>query len=145
MRTLSTRPTNKKSEAGSSDSNPEEIKSEENSSDFSKSERTDEEAIQPGKLADESQIGGLSSLFTPQKIQSPNTDEIADLSTPKVDTNNTSTPKPPKKRYTELPLSMEQKEECKVDLFGEKNKTRQESNNNHQTVVIFYILSYLID
>lgn len=118
----------------------EEIKSEESSSDFIKSERTEGEAIQPGKLADESQIGGLSSLFTPQKVQ-PQTDEIANLSTPKVETDNTITPKPPKKRYTELPLAMEQKEDCKVDLFGEnKNKTRQESNNNHQMVVIFLTL-----
>ncbi|XP_033208934.1 HMG box transcription factor BBX [Belonocnema kinseyi] len=132
LRTLSTRPTNKKSEAGSSDSSVEEIKSEESSSDFIKSERTEGEAIQPGKLADESQIGGLSSLFTPQKVQAQ-TDEKDNLSTPKVETDNTITPKPPKKRYTELPLAMEQKEDCKVDLFGEnKNKTRQESNNNHQ-------------
>ena len=105
-----------------------------------KSERTDGEAIQPGKLADESQIGGLSSLFTPQKVQPPETDEIDNLTTPKVETDNIITPKPPKKRYTELPLSMEQKEDCKVDLFGEKNKTRQESNNNHQMVVILLTL-----
>lgn len=131
LRTLSTRPTNKKSEAGSSENCSDEMKGEDSSLDYSQSERTDGDAIQPGKLADESQIGGLSSLFTPQKIQSTDTDEMANLTTPKLETDN-STPKPPKKRYTELPLSMEQKEECKADLFGEKNK-RKESNNNHQT------------
>ncbi|XP_051161152.1 putative uncharacterized protein DDB_G0274435 [Leptopilina boulardi] len=133
LRTLSTRPTNKKSEAGSSDMSPDEMKEENSSLDFSESERTDGEAIQPGKLADESQIGGLSSLFTPQKVQSTDNDEIVNHSTPKIETENNSTPKPPKKRYIELPLSVEQKEECKVDLFGDKNKTRKESNNNHQT------------
>ncbi|XP_023289824.1 transcription factor Sox-9-B isoform X2 [Orussus abietinus] len=107
LRTLTTRPTNKKPESSPVD------------------QGHDTDAIQPGKLADESQIGGLSTLFTPQKVQTRDDD----LST---DNDITDVPKPPKKRFTELPVSPDQKRDCKADLFGEKNTTKPESNNNDQ-------------
>lgn len=95
------------------------------------------EAIQPGKLADESQIGGLSSLFTPQKTTDDD-DEEDDID---IDNDNSNKiinivernfPKPPKKRYTELPIDNEQKRDCKIDLFGEQTIENTESNNNNE-------------
>ncbi|XP_032688647.1 HMG box transcription factor BBX isoform X1 [Odontomachus brunneus] len=135
LRTLSTRPTNKKQESSSNSSAQpaDSVKSEYESSDCTKSDRRDGQSIQPGKLADESQIGGLSSLFTPQKTEPPE-EEIAVNG---VATENDAVPKPPKKRYTESPFQGEQKRDCKADLFGEKKRKRAESNNNeqHETIV----------
>ncbi|KAL6444043.1 hypothetical protein ACFW04_001767 [Cataglyphis niger] len=127
LRTLNTRPTNKKQESSSGMQFIDSVKSEYESSDCTKSDRRDGQSIQPGKLADESQIGGLSSLFTPQKIEtSEEQTTINDM------IENDTVPKPPKKRYTELPFQNDQKRDCKVDLFGEKKRKRAESNNNEQ-------------
>ncbi|XP_015121003.1 HMG box transcription factor BBX isoform X2 [Diachasma alloeum] len=124
LRTLSTRPTNKKQEIGGFDQTSETAVShfESSSSDVGKN------AIQPGKLADESQLGGLSSLFTPQKIHQPASDgdTLGNFSE-----ENSSIPKPPKKRYTELPIDLEQKRDCKADLFSQCEDPT-ESNNNEE-------------
>ncbi|XP_076174256.1 bobby sox [Ptiloglossa arizonensis] len=129
LRTLNTRPTNKKAETSSSEQPVEKVKFENESSDYSKSDKRDGQSIQPGKLADESQIGGLSSLFTPQKTQM--TDEHAINGS--VIENDSEVPKPPKKRYPDLLLSSEDKRECKADLFDAKKRIKSESNNNeHQ-------------
>lgn len=139
LRTLNTRPTNKKmdilSEGGS-----ESMKTDYFISNLSK---LDEEAIQPGKLADESQIGGLSSLFTPQKVNPKDFQSAHDSASDDEADNNTEVPKPPKKRYIELPISNELKEECKADLFGDKiNKA--ESNNNKQLLVNLLLSLFLV-
>ncbi|XP_070161066.1 transcription factor Sox-11 isoform X2 [Polyergus mexicanus] len=127
LRTLNTRPTNKKQESSSGMQFIDSVKSEYESSDCTKSDRRDGQSIQPGKLADESQIGGLSSLFTPQKIESSEEQTtINDM------IENDIVPKPPKKRYTESPFQNDQKRDCKADLFGEKKRKRAESNNNEQ-------------
>lgn len=107
-------------------------KSEYESSDYTKSDRRDGQSIQPGKLADESQIGGLSSLFTPQKAEQSEEQTMVNG----IVTESDAVPKPPKKRYTESPFQDEQKKDCKADLFGEKKRKRAESNNNeqHETV-----------
>ncbi|XP_058808254.1 transcription factor Sox-11 isoform X2 [Phymastichus coffea] len=116
LRTLNTRPTNKKTDAGQSDSGSEMTNL-----------KLDEDSIQPGKLADESQIGGLSSLFTPQKVNPK-----IDISEDEDDDNVAlQVPKPPKKRFIELPISAELKEDCKVDLFGDKKSRAESNNNNH--------------
>ncbi|CAD6222263.1 GSCOCG00000874001-RA-CDS [Cotesia congregata] len=120
LRTLTTRPTNKKPDVGSS---YEENSTSTSNSNYESSTYTNNDnnnAIQPGKLADESQIGGLSSLFTPQKNQ-PHHKKGADVDL---------VPKPPKKRYTELPINLEQKKDCKADLFGGSRTENAESNNN---------------
>lgn len=128
---MNTRPTNKKAETSSSEQPVEKVKFENESSDYSKSDKRDGQSIQPGKLADESQIGGLSSLFTPQKTQM--TDEHAINGS--VIENDSEVPKPPKKRYPDLLLSSEDKRECKADLFDAKKRIKSESNNNeHQYV-----------
>lgn len=108
------------------------VKSEYQSSDCTKSDKRDGQSIQPGKLADESQIGGLSSLFTPQKSET--SEEVVNG----ITENDSVPPKPPKKRYTESPFQGDQKRDCKTDLFGEKKRKRAESNNNeqHETVTI---------
>lgn len=133
LRTLNTRPTNKKQESNSGAQSTDSVKSEYESSDYTKSERRDGQSIQPGKLADESQIGGLSSLFTPQKTESSDEQTVNGIMT-----ENDTVPKPPKKRYTESPFPSEQKRDCKVDLFGDRKRKRAESNNNeqHETVII---------
>lgn len=41
-----------------------------------------------------------------------------------------SAPKPPKKRYTELPIDLDQKRDCKADLFSVCDTN--ESNNNEE-------------
>lgn len=132
LRTLNTRPTNKKQESNSGAQSTDSVKSEYESSDYTKSERRDGQSIQPGKLADESQIGGLSSLFTPQKTESSDEQTVNGIMT-----ENDTVPKPPKKRYTESPFPSEQKRDCKVDLFGDRKRKRAESNNNeqHETIV----------
>ncbi|XP_024936949.1 putative transcription factor capicua isoform X3 [Cephus cinctus] len=134
LRTLTTRPTNKKSELGASEpgDQQEDLKFEFESSERISSEKKDGQAIQPGKLADESQIGGLSSLFTPQKTQSQNDLLTTSNDITNSENNSGGVPKPPKKRYIELPLDFDQKRECKIDLFGDKKKKRSESNNNLQ-------------
>ena len=130
LRTLSTRPSNKKIEASSSD---QQLNLNNDDQDFTEIERNDEEAIQPGKLADESQIGGLSSLFTPQKIQDNNeSSDYAELIN--GEHANSKVPKPPKKRYSELPLDINKKD-CKADLFGDRKNNRKESNNNQLNMV----------
>lgn len=111
------------------------VKSEYESSDCTKSDRRDGQSIQPGKLADESQIGGLSSLFTPQKIE-PSEEQT----TINGIIENDTVPKPPKKRYTESPFQSDQKRECKADLFGEKKRKRAESNNNEQHEMVRFDL-----
>ncbi|KAJ8683469.1 hypothetical protein QAD02_019261 [Eretmocerus hayati] len=126
LRTLSTRPTNKKSDTGQYEGIFENSKDSYFNSNTNKSE---EDSIQPGKLADESQLGGLSSLFTPQKVNPqdshcPSNNLVADN-----EGDSLEVPKPPKKRYTELPISAGSKEDCKVDLFGDKS-TRAISNYN---------------
>ncbi|OXU17661.1 hypothetical protein TSAR_016053 [Trichomalopsis sarcophagae] len=127
LRTLNTRPTNKKTDGGLSDSGSETIKSDYLTLNVSK---LDEDSIQPGKLADESQLGGLSSLFTPQKVNPQDCQSSTNNFVSEDEANdNSEVPKPPKKRYTELPISAESKEDCKADLFGDK-KSRTESNNN---------------
>ncbi|XP_076281286.1 bobby sox isoform X1 [Lasioglossum baleicum] len=128
LRTLNTRPTNKKTES-SSNEHPIEIKSENESSDYSKADKRDGQSIQPGKLADESQIGGLSSLFTPQKMQI--IDEQATINGSVIDDDN-EVPKPPKKKYIDASFSSDLKRECKADLFDVKKKRKSESNNNEQ-------------
>lgn len=131
LRTLNTRPTNKKTETYSNEQPVENVKSENESSDYPKSDERDGQSIQPGKLADESQIGGLSSLFTPQKIQVK--EEQTDFNGSVIDNDN-EVPKPPKKRYLDLPFSPEYKRECKADLFDAKKRKKPESNNNeHQS------------
>jgi hypothetical protein len=126
LRTLNTRPTNKKQEPNSGGAqSTDSVKSEYESSDFIKSDRRDGQLIQPGKLADESQIGGLSSLFTPQKTSEEQIGQINGVTENDV-------PKPPKKRYTESPFQSDQKRDCKADLFGEKKRKKTESNNNEQ-------------
>ncbi|XP_011639001.1 HMG box transcription factor BBX isoform X3 [Pogonomyrmex barbatus] len=131
LRTLNTRPTNKKQESSSGAQSTDSVKSEYESSDCTKIDRRDGQSIQPGKLADESQIGGLSSLFTPQKTESSEEQVIINGIT------ENDVPKPPKKRYTESPFQGDQKKDCKVDLFGDKKKKRAESNNNeqHETII----------
>lgn len=126
LRTLSTRPTNKKSDSGCSSETQQCDDYETAYPDFDKRE-DEEDAIQPGKLADESQIGGLSSLFTPQKSQ-----PVA-LGEPQDDA-----PKPPKKRFVETAYNDQQKRECKADLFGEKEEEKPESNNNECLSVILF-------
>jgi len=132
LRTLNTRPTNKKQESSSGVQSTNSVKSEYESSDCTKSDRRDGQSIQPGKLADESQIGGLSSLFTPQKS------ETSEETINGIVENDSVPPKPPKKRYIESPFQGDQKRDCKTDLFGEKKRKRAESNNNeqHETVRI---------
>ncbi|CAG5095684.1 Similar to BBX: HMG box transcription factor BBX (Homo sapiens) [Cotesia congregata] len=155
LRTLTTRPTNKKPDVGSS---YEENSTSTSNSNYESSTYTNNDnnnAIQPGKLADESQIGGLSSLFTPQKNQPhhkkgadvdriPDDDEDDDFvddddddELPNIENKNITNgteeivvPKPPKKRYTELPINLEQKKDCKADLFGGSRTENAESNNN---------------
>ncbi|XP_011691764.1 PREDICTED: HMG box transcription factor BBX [Wasmannia auropunctata] len=129
LRTLNTRPTNKKQESSGGVQSTDSVKSEYESSDCTKSDRRDGQSIQPGKLADESQIGGLSSLFTPQKTET--SEEINGAESDSVP------PKPPKKRYTESPFQSDQKRDCKTDLFGEKKRKKAESNNNeqHETII----------
>ncbi|XP_034947318.1 LOW QUALITY PROTEIN: HMG box transcription factor BBX [Chelonus insularis] len=131
LRTLSTRPTNKKQEVGSSyEQNSTTTNSNYESSNCT--ETISNQAIQPGKLADESQIGGLSSLFTPQKIpQINNQSMIIEDDTINNETDEVIVPKPPKKRYTELSIDAEQKRDCKADLFGDKKDESAESNNNN--------------
>lgn len=132
LRTLNTRPTNKKAETNPNEQLVESVKSENKSSDYSKSDKRDGQSIQPGKLADESQIGGLSSLFTPQKTQAA--DEQVTVNDSVIE-NDTEVPKPPKKRYLEIPFSPDNKRECKADLFDAKKRRKSESNNNvHQCV-----------
>ncbi|XP_043784086.1 HMG box transcription factor BBX isoform X1 [Apis laboriosa] len=128
LRTLNTRPTNKKAETYSNEQ-IENVKSENKSSDSSKSDKQDGQSIQPGKLADESQIGGLSSLFTPQKTQVA--DEQVTINDSVIE-NDTEVPKPPKKRYLDVPFSPDNKRECKADLFDVKKRKKSESNNNVQ-------------
>ncbi|KAL0127177.1 hypothetical protein PUN28_005454 [Cardiocondyla obscurior] len=132
LRTLNTRPTNKKQESSGSAQSTDSVKSEYESSDCTKSDRRDGQSIQPGKLADESQIGGLSSLFTPQKSET--SEEQAVNGVPECES---VPPKPPKKRYTESPYQSDQKRDCKTDLFGDKKRKRAESNNNeqHETII----------
>uniref|UniRef100_A0A0C9QZ98 Bbx_1 protein n=1 Tax=Fopius arisanus TaxID=64838 RepID=A0A0C9QZ98_9HYME len=128
LRTLTTRPTNKKQEIGGFESTSETSVSnyESSSSDVGKN------AIQPGKLADESQIGGLSSLFTPQKTHHANNQSTIDMEIAEdLSADNHSVPKPPKKRYTELPIDLDQKRDCKVDLFSDCGDST-ESNNNEE-------------
>ncbi|XP_025266039.1 transcription factor Sox-11 isoform X1 [Camponotus floridanus] len=132
LRTLNTRPTNKKQESNSGMQFIDSVKSEYESSDCTKSDRRDGQSIQPGKLADESQIGGLSSLFTPQKIEP--SEEQTTINDVMIE--NDTVPKPPKKRYTELPFQGDQKRDCKADLFGDKKRKRAESNNNEQHEMI---------
>ncbi|KAK0087061.1 hypothetical protein PV325_001842 [Microctonus aethiopoides] len=130
LRTLSTRPTNKKLECGSSYN-----QGMDNSNvnyESSNCIETMNPSIQPGKLADESQIGGLSSLFTPQKIESKISSENNDDETDVNITDEVIIPKPPKKRYTEVPIDLEQKRVCKSDLFGQESINNSESNNNEQ-------------
>ncbi|CAK9823824.1 HMG box transcription factor BBX [Anthophora retusa] len=124
LRTLNTRPTNKKAETSSGE---QPVENENKSSNYSKSEKKDGQSIQPGKLADESQIGGLSSLFTPQKTEA--TDEQVTINGSVIE-NDIEVPKPPKKRYLEVPFSPDLKRECKVDLFDVKKRKTSESNNN---------------
>ncbi|XP_008543276.1 myb-like protein F isoform X1 [Microplitis demolitor] len=157
LRTLTTRPTNKKPDVGSSyEQNSTITTSNSNyeSSNYTNTENND--AIQPGKLADESQIGGLSSLFTPQKNSSNRKDDDdgdhnndndddddvddEDDELPNIENDNIANgadeiivPKPPKKRYTELPIDLEQKRDCKADLFGESRTGIAESNNNNSS------------
>ncbi|XP_012264586.1 transcription factor Sox-11 isoform X2 [Athalia rosae] len=126
LRTLTTRPTNKKTEFDTGEPGQDLSSTE---SDLTKIDKREGQSIQPGKLADESQIGGLSSLFTPLKAQTQETVPIINGNNDQLNVNeNISVPKPPKKRYTELPHPVIQKREIKVDLFGEKKK---ESNNNN--------------
>lgn len=134
LRTLNTRPTNKKQESSGGVQLTDSVKSEYESSDCTKTDRRDGQSIQPGKLADESQIGGLSSLFTPQKTET--SEEQGTVNG--IVTENDVVPKPPKKRYTESPFQDNQKRDFKIDLFGEKKRKRAESNNNeqHETVRI---------
>lgn len=132
LRTLSTRPTNKKADTVQSDTSSETIKSDYLTSSLAK---LDEDSIQPGKLADESQIGGLSSLFTPEKVnpkdfQSSNNPQSEDESH-----DNPKVPKPPKKCFVESSVSAGSKEDCKADLFGDKKKTSESNNNNHHLTV----------
>lgn len=128
LRTLTTRPTNKKQDSSSNYDDTELSNANYESSDCNQNNSTiKNEAIQPGKLADETQIGGLSSLFTPSKNDEQ---DIIPVNTSVITT--TSIPKPPKKRYTELSIDFEQKRDCKVDLFGEDNNDNPESNNNEQ-------------
>ncbi|XP_003699744.1 bobby sox isoform X2 [Megachile rotundata] len=130
LRTLNTRPTNKKAETSSSEQPIENTESENKSSDYSELDKRDGQSIQPGKLADESQIGGLSSLFTPQKTQA--TDEQAIVDGSMIEDDN-EVPKPPKKNFSDTPSSPEHKRECKADLFDAKKRKKPESNNNeHQ-------------
>lgn len=116
------------------------VKSEYESSDCTKSDRRDGQSIQPGKLADESQIGGLSSLFTPQKTETSE----GQITINGIAENNAVPPKPPKKRYTESPFQVDQKRDCKTDLFGDKKRKRAESNNNeqHETVRIDLLMKH---
>ncbi|XP_054014142.1 HMG box transcription factor BBX isoform X1 [Hylaeus anthracinus] len=129
LRTLNTRPTNKKAETSSSEQPVEKLKSENESSDYSKSNERDGQSIQPGKLADESQLGGLSSLFTPQKTQI--TDEQANVNG-SANESDGEVPETPKKKYPDIPLSPDDKRECKADLFDAKKRIKSESNNNEQ-------------
>lgn len=87
--------------------------------DEDEADRTDGNKIQSGKLADESQIGGLSLLITPAKTQVGPEDALDGNSDPTIS-------KPPKKRYSE-PIIM--KKDVRANLFPDKVKT--ESNNNY--------------
>ncbi|KAG7199192.1 hypothetical protein KM043_018067 [Ampulex compressa] len=129
LRTLTTRPTNKKIDVNTGEQSIASVKSEYESSTYIKQEKTDGQSIQPGKLADESQIGGLSSLFTPQKMQVIKEEEIINGSAIESDA---TVPKPPKKRYTEMSFLPDHKRECKSDLFDVKKRKKTESNNNEQ-------------
>lgn len=132
LRTLNTRPTNKKAETSSSEQSIENDESENKSSDYSEIDKRDGQSIQPGKLADESQIGGLSSLFTPQKTQVTDEHTTVDGS---VIENDNKVPKPPKKNFSDTVSSPDHKRECKADLFDAKKRKKPESNNNdHQYV-----------
>ncbi|XP_014229619.1 transcription factor Sox-11 isoform X1 [Trichogramma pretiosum] len=115
LRTLNTRPTNKKGDLL-------QLETETNKN------QLQEDFIQPGKLADESQIGGLSSLFTPQKNCPSSSIGAADEETD----NNLECPKPPKKRFADPLVSFSLKEDCKADLFG--NHNGPESNNNSTNI-----------
>lgn len=126
LRTLTTRPTNKKTEPSSSEQSIENVKLEHESSHYSRPDRRDGQSIQPGKLADESQIGGLSSLFTPPKLQV--TEEHIEVDNSESD-NDPGVPKPPKKKQMNL-LFPDPKKDCKVDLFDAKKRRKSESNNN---------------
>lgn len=120
---MTTRPTNKKQDSESTEQDTGGTEH-----DLTKVVKREGQSIQPGKLADESQIGGLSSLFTPQKSQTQT--EVANVFNGANERDgNGGPPKPPKKRYTELPHPVVQKREIKADLFGEK---KTESNNNNQ-------------
>ncbi|XP_063977761.1 HMG box transcription factor BBX isoform X2 [Diachasmimorpha longicaudata] len=128
LRTLSTRPTNKKQESGGFDQTSETAASHLESS----NSKIGNNVIQPGKLADESQLGGLSFLCTPQKNHHTNNQAIIDGNTlGNFSEEKSSVPKPPKKRYTELPIDLEQKRDCKADLFSEC-EVPTESNNNEE-------------
>ncbi|XP_034183554.1 bobby sox isoform X1 [Osmia lignaria lignaria] len=130
LRTLNTRPTNKKAETSSSEQSIENDESENKSSDYSELDKRDGQSIQPGKLADESQIGGLSSLFTPQKTQVTDEQTTVDGS---VIENDNQVPKTPKKNFSDTVSSPDHKRECKADLFDAKKRKKLESNNNdHQ-------------
>ncbi|XP_014207857.1 uncharacterized protein LOC106638961 [Copidosoma floridanum] len=128
LRTLNTRPTNKKTDAAQL-----EYKTATGESDFA---RLEEDSIQPGKLADESQIGGLSSLFTPQKIATQHFNSSSRLVTNEA---NPEVLKPPKKRYTVVTVSPGSKEDCKADLFGgrksrvESDRSNNNNNNNNES------------
>ncbi|XP_067207703.1 HMG box transcription factor BBX isoform X2 [Linepithema humile] len=138
LRTLNTRPTNKKQESSGGAQPTDSVKSEYESSDCTKTDRRDGQSIQPGKLADESQIGGLSSLFTPQKTETSEEQGTVNGIVTEID----AVPKPPKKRYTESPFQDNQKRDFKIDLFGEKKRKQAESNNNeqHETILSFQII-----
>lgn len=133
LRTLTTRPTNKKPDVGGNDQYSDIANSDYQSSNCTKANARDEDgSIQPGKLADESQIGGLSSLFTPQKTHGKSAAEtIIGNGSPGIN-DDASDPKTPNKQYTELPVDIEQKRKCKADLFCEQKSINTESNNNEQ-------------
>lgn len=138
LRTLNTRPTNKKPDTiGVHNYRTNDLQDEdEDDIDSTLIERDDDRTIQPGKLADESQIGGLSSLFTPEKVHSSNTD---------LTQIDNSIPDSPKKKCINTIPVQQNKKDCKVDLFGVKN----ESNNNdeeHESVIrkIFYSFILLL-
>ncbi|XP_046430462.1 uncharacterized protein LOC124184611 isoform X1 [Neodiprion fabricii] len=130
LRTLTTRPTNKKQELDLSDQQAQYLNS--SATDSTTFDKRQGQSIQPGKLADESQIGGLSSLFTPQKIKTEEILPVTNGTNNITNDNNDSIPKPPKKRCTEPPHPVSQKREIKINLFGEK---KRESNNNNQQLI----------
>ncbi|XP_043288596.1 HMG box transcription factor BBX [Venturia canescens] len=126
LRTLTTRPRNKKSEIDVSEENLED-ESNYDSINNEKTTTSEEDAsIQPGKLADETQIGGLSSLFTPQK----NSTEVEANKESKSQNLADNAPESPKKLYTDVPIDNEQRRKCTVDLFCNEKLNNTESNNN---------------